>query len=235
LADLLNYQFTSLPQLYLLCRPDRTIPCLSLLKDGQGNFAREGEQPWSRYLLARSVYPLGWNFNSGETPQGLLRLSGTIPRTPQEFRPFGQFPSIKVFLPNEKGLDTFIPGVNNPFDLGVYRSLWPSSWQNYRPIEQSFWAGQLGRNLIRIHGSGEDPRFFYPEAVDLPNPTIGCIGAKEHYGPDGELQQADLPSLLAAWERVQPGSVNGFLWLIEVPGPNLPVTLDQAFPKAMPQ
>ncbi|WP_218079892.1 hypothetical protein [Anthocerotibacter panamensis] len=235
LVDLLRQQVTSLPSLYLLCRRDRSIPCLALLKDGQGHFYRSGEGVWHINLLARSIYPLAWNFNSGETPQGLLRLEGTILRTPQEFRAFGQFPSVKVFLPNEPGAMQFLPGVaaTTPIDLGIYRSLWPLSWQNYRPVEQSFWAGKLGRSLIRIHGSGENPELFYPQPIDLPNPTIGCIGALEHYSPDGQLQQADLPRLLNAWNELQPGGMTGYLWLIEVPDPqgtNQPVNIQEIEP-----
>ncbi|WP_287128250.1 hypothetical protein [Candidatus Cyanaurora vandensis] len=237
LGDLLNHQVASLPHFYLLCRPDRSVPCLGLLKDGQGQFLREAEGLWSVSLLAKSVYPLAWNFNSGETPQGLLRLEGLKPRGPSEFRAFGQFPSFKVFLPFEPGATQFIPGVpaNTPLDLGIYRSLWPRSWQDYRPIEQSFWAGRVGRNLIRIHGSGEDPSFFYPQPVDLPNPTIGCIAALEQYGPDGQLLRADLPRLLNAWDKVQPGGSLGYLWLIEVPATtDQMVTLEEVAPLVPP-
>ncbi len=231
LGDLLNQPFLGLPQLYLFCRPDRAIPCLSMLKNSQGQFYRPQGQLWNMSLLARSIYPLDWNFSSGETPQGLMRIAGTMPRTPPEYRPFGQFPSIKIFLPNEKGA-SFIPGIpeTTTLDLGMYRSLWPRTWQNYRPVEQSYWAGNLGRSLLRIHGSGEDPSFFYPNPVDLPNPTIGCIGALEQYTPDGRLIRAELPQLLNAWNAIQPGAMNGYLWLIEVPGTMQPVSLGEIEP-----
>jgi len=233
LGDLLNYQLTSLPQLYVLCRPNRAIACLTLLKDGQGKFLRRQDTSlWSLNLLARSVYPLAWNFNSGETPQGLMRLEGTIARGPLEFRAFGQFPSVKVFLPFEPGASEFAPGLpkTTPLDLGMYRSQWPQSWQDYRPIEESFWAGRIGRNLIRIHGSGEDPAYYYPTSTDLPNLTIGCIAALEQYGPDGQLLRADLPLLLEAWNKIQPSGLVGYLWLVEVPGPDTPVPVTEIAP-----
>jgi len=228
LRDLLQFQVARVPHLYLFCRSNRSVPCLALLKDGQGQFYRPEGQLWSMTLLAQSVYPLPWNFNSGETPQGLLRLEGVIPRTPAEFRAFGQFPSIKVFLPNEPGAVQFIPNLpgSTAFDLGVYRSQLPLSWQSYRPLEESFWAGRIGRTVIRIHGSGENPEFFYPQSTELPNPTIGCIAAAEQYDAKGELVRADLPQLLEAWQRVQPGdlkNLTGYLFLVEIPGSDEPV------------
>ncbi len=222
LQDLLQHQLAAVPQLYVFCRPDRSIPCLTLLKDSQGQFYREHAALWQMLLLGRSIYPVDWNFNSGQTPQGLMRIEGTIARTPEEFRAFGQFPSFKIFLPNETGASQFIPGLAGtmPIDEGLYRNLWPASWQTYPAIAQSYWAGKIGRSLIRIHGSGENPEFFYAQPVALPNPTIGCLGALEHYTTDGQLEQAELPRLLAAWQAVQPGDLKtatGYLWLVDVP------------------
>jgi hypothetical protein len=229
LADLLNWSIN--PQqahLYVFCRPNRQILCRAVLKDRNGQFIRQNESQtaplWSVLLLSRSLHNLRWNFVRGHTPQGIYRIEGTMPRSQETyFRAYGQFPLIKVFLPFESGVKAFVPSMPEqlPTTLPAYRPLLPPSWRDYFPMQQSYWAGKLGRSLIRLHGSGEAPTLFansrrYPDSFGW-NPSIGCIAAIESYDASGRLIQADMPNILKAVSTAAGGAIEGYLVVVEVP------------------
>ncbi|NJK99023.1 MAG: hypothetical protein HC910_00135 [Spirulinaceae cyanobacterium SM2_1_0] len=238
LRDLLAWQVV--PQqahLYIFCRPDRSILCRAVLKDRNGRFVRESADPdaplWSVELLSRTLHHgLAWNFTRGESPQGIYRIEGTMPRLESGyFRAFGQFPLVKVFMPYERGTTEFLPGQRGTWTAtpDAYRALLPPSWRDHFPMQQTYWAGRLGRSLIRIHGSGEPPDFFannerFPESYQW-NPTIGCFSAVELYDDSGRLQRADMPKILTALNAAGGGSIEGYLVAVEVPGSDAPVSL----------
>jgi hypothetical protein len=230
LTDLLNWQI--LPQqthLYVLCRPDPTVLCRAVIKDRNGNFVRENSRPnapiWSVPLLTRSLHGLRWHLTRGNTPQGIYRIEGTMPRSEKPyFGAYGQFPLVKVFLPFESGVKSFVPTQSTDFIQNIqnYQTLLPPSWRGYTPIEQAYWAGQLGRSLIRVHGSGEFPSFFannsrFPQSAGW-NPAIGCLSAKELYNDDGSLKEADMPKILQALSRAGGGQIEGYMVVSQVEG-----------------
>ena len=208
LAELLNW--TIAPRqlhAYVFCRPDRAVLCQMILKDRDGQFVRQGNALWVAPLLLRSIHNLGWNFVRGQTPQGLYRIEGTTPQPDDEFfRAYGQFSLVNLFVPFEAGAKTFLPNQSGSFNgtLADYQALLPPSWRNYWPMQQSYWAGKIGRSLFRIHGSGESPDFFSgkdrrPETRNW-NPTLGCLSALELYNEQGQLLQSDMPRILHALE-----------------------------------
>lgn len=230
LADLLHWQIA--PQqthFYVLCRPDPTILCQAVIKDRNGNFLRKNSSPnapiWSVPLLTRSLHGLRWNFVRGNTPQGIYRMEGIMPRSESPyFGAYGQFPLVKVFLPFESGVESFLPAQSTQFSntLQNYQTLLPPTWRGYAPIEQAYWAGNLGRSLIRVHGSGEFPTFFannsrYPQSYGW-NPAIGCLSAKELYNDDGSLKEADMPKILQALSEAGGGKIEGYMIVSQVSG-----------------
>jgi hypothetical protein len=215
LPDLLSSTPVSgVPTIYVLCRPDRKVLCRVLIKDSKGQFLQSGNQPWSVSLLARSLHNLRWNMQAGNTPQGVFRVEGTLAPTPDTFRAFGQFPRFKLFMPFESEVKSFLPNRPGPFfgSLDDYRQLLPATWRSYPPMAQSYWAGKIGRSLVRIHGTGEDPELFYGDKTSLAstaqsypwNPSIGCLSALERYDTAGNLVEADMPKILEAFTRAQP-------------------------------
>ncbi|MBW4522377.1 MAG: hypothetical protein KME16_22210 [Scytolyngbya sp. HA4215-MV1] len=237
LTDLLNW--TIAPQqihLYVICQPDRGVLCRAVLKDRQGNFARQNGQLWSMPLLLRSIHGLNWNFVRGQTPQGIYRMEGVVSQPDNEFfRAYGQFPLVNLYVPLEPGAREFLPGKPGGFrgNLSSYQALLPTSWRNYFPLQQSYWAGRIGRSLFRIHGSGEAPDFFkgkerFPQDSYNWNPTIGCLSALELYDQTGTLQQADMPKLLNALRMLGGNQFSGYLVVVEIPGePGLPISMAQ--------
>lgn len=212
--------------LYVICQPDRGVLCQTVLKDRQGQFVRQNGQLWSVPLLLRSIHGLGWNFVRGQTAQGIYRVESVMPKPQAEFfGAYGQFPLVKLFLPFESGVREFLPGRKGRFTgtLQAYQELLPPSWRSYFPMQQSYWAGKIGRSLFRIHGSGEAPDFFsgkdrYPSDSYNWNPTIGCLSALELYDEVGRLQQADMPKVLSALTAVGGRNFSGYTIVVEVPG-----------------
>jgi hypothetical protein len=233
-ADLLNW--TIAPgqlQAYVLCRPNRGVLCQMVLKDRNGNFVRQGDELWTVPLLLRSLHELSWNFTRGQTPQGIYRVEGTRLADPNTFQAYGAFSLVKLFLPYEEGVQEFLPGQGAAWSGGVaaYQALLPPSWRNYYPIQQSYWAGKAGRSFFRIHGSGQAVDFFtnnrrYP-AVTGWNPTIGCLSAIEQYDDAGRLQQADMPKILQALTTLGGQSFTGYLFVIEIPGSDTPLSVEE--------
>ncbi len=210
--------------LFVLCRPNRETLCQAILRDRSGQFRRENGQLWSVPLLLRSIHSLGWNFIRGQTPQGIYRIEGVMPVAEDPFfRAYGQFPLVKLFMPFESGARQFLPGRSGRFTgpLSTYQALLPPSWRNYTPMQQSYWAGKIGRSLFRIHGSGEAPDFFskqerYPDSYNW-NPTIGCLSAIELYDQAGKLQQADMPKILKALTAAGGKNFSGYAVVVEIP------------------
>lgn len=236
LTDLLKWQIA--PQqahMYVLCRPNRDILCLAVLKNRQGQFVRQNKQLWSAPLLLQSIHNLDWNFSNGRTPQGIYRMEG-LTRQPDDevFHAYGQFALVNLFLPFEDGVNTFLPQKKGRFtgDLPAYQTLLPPTWRNYEPIQQAYLAGAMGRSLFRIHGSGAAIDFFRnkPAVVNNKNfdwnATLGCLSAIEIYDARGSLLKADMPKILNALNTVGKGKIDGYLIVVDVPSESgEPVTI----------
>ncbi|NJP10146.1 MAG: hypothetical protein HC866_12235 [Leptolyngbyaceae cyanobacterium RU_5_1] len=226
LSDLLKWAIApQQPHLYVLCRPDRKVLCRAILKGQDGQFVRQQGRLWSVPLLLESIHSLGWNFTRGQTPQGIFRIEGVVPRAEEEFfRAYGQFALVNLFVPFEAGAKQFVPGQPGSLAGGLagYQALFPPSWRSYRPIQQSYWAGKAGRGLFRLHGSGESPSFFngkdknYPDSYEW-NPTIGCLSARELYSEKGKLIQADMPKILRTLQNVGGPNFTGYLVVVDIP------------------
>jgi hypothetical protein len=247
LKDLLNWTIApGQMHLYVICTHDRQALCTAVLKNPQGKFVRATDstisangmkvqqgQLWSIPLLLRSIHGLGWNFTRGETPQGIYRIEGLTPQPDHEFfRAYGHFSLINLFTPFEAGAQSFLPGRPGPFsgNLQSYKALLPPTWRNYAPIDQSYWAGRIGRGLFRIHGSGEAADFFRKPRSDNSsswNPTLGCLSALELYDQTGKLQQADMPIILNTLASQGGKNLAGYLIVVEIPSPSQnPVSLE---------
>ncbi len=223
LADLLHWQIA--PQqvhLFVFCQRDRQELCFTLLRDREGRFVQNNGKLWSVSLLLASVHSLDWNFYRGATPQGIYRMEGIVPQPDDaEFRAYGQFPLIKLFVPFEEGVQAFLPGQKGKFtgDLPAYLQLLPPSWRNHFPMQQTYWAGRSGRSLFRIHGSGEAPDYFRQSDRRRGdwNPTLGCLSSVETYDSNGNLVQGDMPQILQQIRQAGGGHIAGFVIVVEVP------------------
>ncbi|MEM8604052.1 MAG: hypothetical protein AAGF24_09475 [Cyanobacteria bacterium P01_H01_bin.121] len=229
LQDLLQWEVApDSAHLYVFCQPDRSQLCHAVLKDQTGQFVRDplsdSQALWSVPLSGRSLHNLPWHFRRGETPQGIFRMEGVIPQPDTEyFRAFGLFDLVQLFVPFEAGVKSFLPGQPGTFnqDVRAYQALLPPTWQTYFPMQESYWAGRLGRGLFRIHGTGEPTDFFARNQRDQAsngwNPAIGCLVAVEQYDDLGRLQKADMPKILGQLRTASNQTLNGYMILVELP------------------
>jgi hypothetical protein len=225
------------PHLYIVCASDRDRLCQAIAKDSEGNFLTEANgKLWTVPLLLQSLHRIDWNFSNGITPQGIYRMEGLEPQTlskikdiptDSEFRAYGQFQLVKLFMPFESQVKQFIPGMKGAFkqDIQAYQTLLPPSWRNHFPLQQSYWAGKLGRSFIRIHGSGFAPGYFRSNSpaitlgmrtADNWNPALGCLSALELYDTEGKLIQADMPKILQGLRQVGKGKVIGYAIVVDL-------------------
>ncbi|OIP76707.1 MAG: hypothetical protein AUK48_05490 [Oscillatoriales cyanobacterium CG2_30_44_21] len=238
LKDLLAWEIApQQAQMYVFCRPNRDVLCLSVLKDGNGKFVQQGKQLWSAPLLLQSIHNLDWNFTNGRTPQGIYRMEG-VSRQPDDeyFHAYGQFSLVNLFVPFESGVTAFLPKQKGRFtgNLEAYQALLPASWRNYAPIQQTYWAGNMGRSLFRIHGSGAAINFFSNKSAVVSNQnfdwnaTLGCLSALEIYDDRGSLLKSDMPKILDALQKVGRGKVEGYLVVVDIPSDaDQPVTKEE--------
>ncbi len=233
IKDLLRYRESKEPHLFVLCRPDRNVVCSTILRKPDGSFLREDNHIWMMSLRTSSIYGVAWNFSQGATPQGILRMEGLQHPQSQEFRAYGQFNEIVIFLPFESGPNRFLPWKSGSFrgDETEYQKMWPESWRSYRPIMQSYYAGKMGRSVLRIHGTGEALDGFaikkgYSSGLEW-NPALGCLSAREIYDDNGNPVKTDMRTLLKKLSQVQETpSPSGYVTVIDVPGDNrLPVSI----------
>ncbi len=227
LTDLLKWQIA--PQqthMYVLCRPNRDVLCLAVIKDRNGKFLKQNKQLWSAPLLLQSLRNLDWNFTNGRTPQGIYRMEGvSLQPDDVEFHAYGQFSLVNLFVPFEDGVNAFLPNQKGKFtgNLQAYQALLPPTWRAYLPIQQTYWAGNAGRSLFRIHGSGAAIDFFQNKSAVVNannfnwNATLGCLSAIEIYDNRGSLLKADMPKILDALNTLGKGKVEGFLIVVDLP------------------
>ena len=227
LTDLLKWQIA--PQqthMYVLCRPNRDVLCLTVIKDRNGKFLKQNKQLWSAPLLLQSLRNLDWNFTNGRTPQGIYRMEGvSLQPDDAEFHAYGQFSLVNLFVPFENGVNAFLPNQKGKFtgNLQAYQALLPPTWRAYLPIQQTYWAGNAGRSLFRIHGSGAAIDFFHNKSAVVNannfnwNATLGCLSAIEIYDNRGSLIKADMPKILDALNTVTKGKIEGFVIVVDVP------------------
>jgi hypothetical protein len=219
------------PILFVVCASDRSLLCQVIVKDDRGRFLKDANgKLWSVPLFLQSLHRLPWNFTNGNTPQGIYRIEGLEPESlktakdlpsDREFLAYGQFPLVKLFMPFEAQVKEFLPGKKGAFkdNIQAYQALLPSSWRNYFPLQQSYWAGKLGRSFIRIHGTGFAPGYFWTsQAITNPNwnPALGCLSAQEIYDSQGNLIQADMPKILDALRQVGKGKVTGYAVVVDL-------------------
>lgn len=161
-----DFDYRNGVRLFLVCREDRSYPCLFVMKDIWGEFVKEGDRIWSLPALAKSK--LGYSFYqaNGNTPTGVHLIDSVMPYADQNLL-FGKFRRpILNWLPREDDgtelVKDFIP--KEHFKLNWWK--------------QASVARDAGRSNLRIHGTGrinEDKKTpYYPHV-----PTAGCVSTRE--------------------------------------------------------
>ena len=159
LQDLLNFNPGKLSIIALL-HHDRHRPGKILIRKSDGNFHLDKSgHLWSIPVLGLSSRDLAFNHSNGNTPQGVYSI------------------------------DAVMPEANNPFEFGVHRRLivnFLPEFHQYLPpshFELDWWkqsvvGREMGRSLLRIHGTGrKNNNLMSPHFPMVP--TSGCLATTE--------------------------------------------------------
>lgn len=148
--------------LIVFCRENRQYPCLMLLKDSDGNPVYSGDDLWHLPTLGMSKLGFSFSKNSGDTPSGIYQLDGVMPLADRQ-QSFGKNRRLIMTIPKSSEQT---------------KELIPKSALLSRWWEQNFLAKTIGRDYLRIHGTGLinlDPLSLYYPFV----PSHGCLKVRE--------------------------------------------------------
>jgi hypothetical protein len=141
-----------------------------LLKKSNGEFFKDScGNIWSIPILACSGRGLPFQHSNGQTPMGIYSIDGVMPLANKNYE-FGKFRRLIVnFTESEV--------------------LLPSSQKNKSWWKQAVLAKELGRSLLRIHGTGRvNNNPFTPFFPFVP--TSGCIATNEKSNDQRKLLDA---------------------------------------------
>jgi hypothetical protein len=225
LIELLSHDFGGKTIIYSLQRKNRDYRGLAFIKGPDGKFLRNtGGNLFFVPQLARAINNLPGYLTNGNTPQGIFSIQG-IEISKNSY--IGPTPNIQTVLPFEADANKFFHGKTskNDWDLSIYKNLLPSSWQNYEPIYQSYYAGKAGRNEIIVHGTAIDPEYYAGKNYFPNTPSLGCLCAKEIWSETGVRIFSDQQALVDAFLSV--GTTDGFLVVVEIDDKHSPVDIDE--------
>ena len=202
--------------LVLIRKPDGTF-----LKDSTGDFFHTSQ-------LARAITNYPFYITNGNTPQGILRFSGfDISRLLY----IGPTQNLQLQLPFEITASSFFADSNyidSSWNLGLYASLLPPSWKNYNNIYESFYAGQMGRNAIIMHGTTIDPEFYKDQPYYPQTPSMGCLCSFEDWSEDGYRTVSNQQKIVNAINNI--GISEGYVVVIDIDNKRSKVDISEVLP-----
>lgn len=215
----MNGEYVKSVKIFMFCRNNRLFPCLMVMKNVHGEPVRiENGTLWSNPSLASSARGLPSYQRNGNTPEGVLTIDSVMPSADQQTS-YGKF---------RRMILNFVPKSKNE---SLIKSLLPVSSHGSEWWKNGVVARDIGRNLLRIHGTGKinlDPTTPYFPFMR----TSGCIAQKENTydGVTYQNQRNLLDSVMKAMDMVPTFSnepnIKGLLYLVEIDDLNAPVTLD---------
>lgn len=157
-------RFLNVPRLFMFCRADRHHPCLFALRDRNDQPVRVNGKLWTQPSLGLSWDDRPYNKRGGHTPQGVYHIEGVMPDTDDQ-EGFGKFRRM------------ILDFVKKSKDEAEQKKLLPASVQEFSWWKEAVTARNIGRNLLRIHGTGQksdEGEPYFPLV-----PTAGCIAQRE--------------------------------------------------------
>jgi hypothetical protein len=214
----MNGEYINSVKLFMFCRSNRLYPCLMVMKNNRGQAVRlQDGTLWSNPELASSARGLPSYSRNGNTPQGVHTIDSVM-RLADAQTSFGKFRRMILnFIPKSR-------------DEVLTKALLPPSSQKSDWWKSAVVSRDIGRNLLRIHGTGkinidkETP--YYPFMR-----TNGCIAQRENTydGVTFNDQRNLLDSIMSALDLELKYSnetqIKGILYLVDIDDENSPVTL----------
>jgi hypothetical protein len=163
--ELLNYKNYE-TSVFAIFSKDRKLPGKLFVRDFNGRFVLDEKGAvWNVPVLGLSGRGLPFNHSNGTTPTGVYSIDSVMPLADQNYE-FGKFRRLKVnFFPksvNEEKIKQFLPN-----------SHYGRNWWG-----QCIVGRELGRSLLRIHGTGRvNKNPFSPHFPMIP--SSGCLTTTE--------------------------------------------------------
>jgi hypothetical protein len=215
----MNGEYVKSVKIFMFCRTNRLYPCLMVMKNIHGDAVRNEEgKLWSNPSLASSSRGLPSYVRNGNTPTGIHTIDSVMPVADSQLS-FGKY---------RRMILNFVPKSSNEV---LMKSLLPSSSHNSDWWKPATVARDIGRNLLRIHGTGkiniDKNTPYYPFMR-----TSGCIAQRENTydGVTFKDQRNLLDSVMKAMDLAttyeNETNIKGILYVVEIDEQSGPVTLD---------
>lgn len=213
----MNGEYVKSIKLFMFCRDNRLYPCLMVMKDIHGEIVRNKDGSiWTNPALASSARGIPSYSRNGNTPAGVLTIDSVMPSADQQLS-FGKFRRMILnFIPKSKS-------------EALTKKLIPESSHQSDWWKPAVVARDIGRNLLRIHGTGKinkDPSTPYFPFMR----TSGCIAQRENtygsvtYKDQRELLDDVMRAMDMAPKYSNEVSIKGFLYIVDLDDENSPVT-----------
>ena len=204
--------------LFLICRSVRDYACRMIMKNAQGDLVKnEDGTLWSNPSLARSYYNYPSNRTNGHTPAGIYTLDSVMPYANNQ-PAYGQFRRIIMnFIPKSEG-------------EVLQKELLTERMQKHTWWNQATIARDVGRDLLRIHGTGRvntEPQATYYPFI----PSLGCIKNREGtYDGVTYIDQRHMLDQMMTTLELEPAyenepSIHGVLYVLEINDEKRPVEI----------
>ncbi len=194
--------------LYMFCRHSRKQKCMMIMKDNKGELVfNEDNELWHQVSLGLARNGVSFDQRKGYTPSGVYTMDSVMPEAnKQKF--YGKFRRIILNFIEKSSFETKL------------KSFLPKSAKSKNWWKESVIARDVGRNLLRIHGTGlisPENEAFFPLVE-----TSGCISKREgHYnGVEYKDQRLLLDKLMDSlglemkYENEE--KVSGVLYVVEL-------------------
>ncbi len=205
-------------RLYMFCRTNRLHPCLMVLRDRRHDPVRlRNGKLWSQPALASSANDIPSSQRNGNTPAGILTMESVMPEADEQVS-FGKFRRVILdFVPKSRG-------------EALQKAILPASSRNDDWWRPGVVARNIGRNLLRIHGTGKiNPA---PEAPWFPfMRTSGCVAKRENtydgkeYKDQRELLDTLMEALALTPAYENETAIRGVFFIMDINDDAKPVTL----------
>ncbi len=205
----MNGEYVKAVKIFMFCRSNRIYPCLMTMRNVHGEPVRNADGTlWTHKALASAKTGLPSYTRNGNTPTGVMTIDSVMPTADQQIS-FGK---------NRRMVLNFIPKSR---DEGLLRSLLPDSSKTEDWWRAGVTARDIGRNLLRIHGTGKinpDPTVPYFPFMR----TSGCISQRENtYGDTTYTDQRQLlDSIMTALDYApafeNEPKIKGILYIVEI-------------------
>ena len=201
--------------IYSLQRSNRDYAGLVIIRKPDGTFVKDSAGNYfhtSQLAKAITAYP--FYITNGNTPQGILRFSGF---DVSRLLYIGPTQNLQMQLPYEATPAAFFADssfIDSLWNKNLYASLLPASWKNYNSIYESFYAGEMGRSAVIMHGTTIDPEFYKNETYYPQTPSLGCLCSYETWDSSGYRISSNQQQIVNTLNSI--GSSNGYVVVVDI-------------------